>query len=255
MSIDEAQKTQFEQKGFLILRNHYSAAIMARVSDWLTEMQERPRGDKTEARYYERNINNDDNVLVRIENVFNSRNKQFRELLLDQHTIEILANLFGEAPVLFKEKANLKPPGCRADKLHQDQAAGWSRFANFFISMAIAVDANREDNAPMSILASGNYERKLMTEEWQPLSESDPPFEPYDEYMLLEADPGDVVFFDSYLPHGSPPNTGVHPRRNLYLTFNRESEGDLRKSYYEHKWSTYPPNEPDQARENASHRV
>jgi len=37
-----------------------------------------------------------------------------------------LTNLFGEPPVLFKEKINYKLPGCRPDKLHQDQAAGWN---------------------------------------------------------------------------------------------------------------------------------
>jgi len=30
-----------------------------------------------------------------------------------------------------------------------------------------------------------------------------------EEYTLLEADPGDVIFFDSYVPHGSPANTAI----------------------------------------------
>jgi len=43
-------------------------------------------------------------------------------LLLTKNTIDCLTGLFGEPPLLFKEKINYKLPGCRADKLHQDQA-------------------------------------------------------------------------------------------------------------------------------------
>ena len=150
--------------------------------------------------------------------------------------------------MLFKEKVNDKLPGCRADKLHQDQAAGWNAYCDFFITMAIAVDENRLDNAALSFLNSGNYEKKLMSEEWRPLSEDDPPYRPEDEYVLLEADPGDVIFFDAYVPHGSPPNTGSRQRRNIFLTFNRESDGDMREKYYRDKWESYAPNRADEAR-------
>ena len=72
---------------------------------------------------------------------------------------------------------------------------------------------------------------------------------------LLEANPGDVVFFDSYVPHGSPANTSNAPRRNIYLTFNRKSAGDLRMRYYHDKWKSYPPNKPGQGRSSGSYRV
>jgi ectoine hydroxylase-related dioxygenase (phytanoyl-CoA dioxygenase family) len=87
------------------------------------------------------------------------------------------------------------------------------------------------------------------------LTEDDPPYEPRDEYALLEADPGDVIFFDCYVPHGSPANTGTQSRRNIFLTFNKASDGDMRQRYYTDKALTYPPNEADSAREEASFRV
>lgn len=94
-----------------------------------------------------------------------------------------------------------------------------------------------------------------MAPEWKPLTQQDPPYSPSDEYMLVEADPGDVIFFDSYVPHGSPPNTGTRSRRNIYLTFNRLSAGDLRAGYYADKWASYPPNSPEQARYSDAYRV
>lgn len=53
------------------------------------------------------------------------------------------------------------------------------------------------------------------------------------EPVLVE--PGDVVLFDSYLPHRSSPNTTASSRRLAYLTFSPLSEGDHRLAYYEAK--------------------
>ena len=94
-----------------------------------------------------------------------------------------------------------------------------------------------------------------MSEEWQPLTEDDPPYQPEDEYVLLEADSGDVIFFDAYVPRGSPANTGGRSRRNIFLTFNRESDGDMREQYYRDKWANYAPNQEDEARTEKSFRV
>ncbi len=176
-------------------------------------------------------------------------------LLLTKNTIDCLTGLFGEPPLLFKEKINYKLPGCRADKLHQDQAAGWNAYSDFFISMGIVVDENRKENAALSFMKSGNYEKKLMGEEWKPLTEQDPPYQPEDEYVLLEAEPGDVIFFDCYVPHGSPANNSNRSRRNIFLTFNRQSDGDMRDKYYADKWAVYPPNQADHVRAEGSYLV
>jgi ectoine hydroxylase-related dioxygenase (phytanoyl-CoA dioxygenase family) len=51
----------------------------------------------------------------------------------------------------------------------------------------------------------------------------------------LEAAPGDVVVFDSYVPHRSDTNRSDRPRRVLYLTYNAASRGDHRDRYYADK--------------------
>ena len=45
--------------------------------------------------------------------------------------------------------------------------------------------------------------------------------------------PGDIIFFDSYVPHRSGPNKTNAPRRVLYATYNKLSEGDARLQYYD----------------------
>jgi ectoine hydroxylase-related dioxygenase (phytanoyl-CoA dioxygenase family) len=255
MFLTTEQTKEFESKGFIVVKGFFDKAAIDKVSACLDELRDKQPGDGQEAKYFEKSTFSGENILVRIENVLGDHNPELADLLVTAKAIECLTQLLGEPPVLFKEKINYKLPGCRPDKLHQDQAAGWNAYCDVFITMGIVVDANRMANAALSFMVSGNYERRLMTEEWQPLTEDDPPYQPAEEYALLEADPGDVVFFDAYVPHGSPANTSDRSRRNIFLTFNRQSDGDMRAKYYEDKWASYPPNEIDDARSEASYRV
>lgn len=255
MTLTEEEKKEFDDRGFTVIRGFFDKHTMAAVSAWLDDMRNILPGEGEEAMYYEQSAATGENVLVRVEHILGDHNPEITGLLLSPQTIDCLTDLFGEPPLLFKDKVNYKLPGCRPDKLHQDQAAGWNAYSDYFITMGIIVDANRKDNAAMSFMKSGNYDKKLMTEEWQPLSDDDPPYQPEDEYMLLEADPGDVIFFDCYVPHGSPANNSSRSRRNLFLTFNRQSDRDMRDRYYTDKWSTYPPNDAGHARSNETFRV
>ena len=255
MSLTQDQVSQFESRGFVVAKGFFDAMQVEALSAWLDELRDKPVEAGEEAKYYESSPISGESILVRIENLFGGRNREASALLISEKTRDALRQLLGEAPVLFKEKVNYKLPGCRPDKLHQDQAAGWGAYCDSFVTMAVAVDENRYDNAALSIMCSGNYEKKLMCEEWQPLSEDDPPYQPEDEYALLEADPGDVIFFDAYVPHGSPANTSKRSRRNIFLTFNKESDGDMRERYYRDKWASYAPNQADEARQDESFRV
>lgn len=255
MELSAPDVEQFRQRGYCVHQGFFARAEIEKISDWLDSLQAARPGKGPEARYYEQSPVTGNGILVRVEHILGEHNPEMTRLMLAPRVLDALRSLFGEAPMLFKEKVNYKLPGCRADKLHQDQAAGWNAYSDFFITMAIVVDQNRRENAALSFLATGAYERTLMGPEWQPLTEADPPYEPSGDYQVLEADSGDVVFFDSYVPHGSPPNTSDQPRRNIYLTFNRRSDGDLRLRYYRDKWANYPPNNPGQARRVGSYRV
>ncbi|MDP2325822.1 MAG: phytanoyl-CoA dioxygenase family protein [Gammaproteobacteria bacterium] len=255
MELSTHDVEQFRQRGYCVRPGFFDRAEIKRMSDWLDSLQTAPPREGAEACYYEQSPVTGDGMLVRVEHILGDHNPEMTRLMLAPKVLEALSSLFGETPVLFKEKVNYKLPGCRADRLHQDQAAGWNAYSGLFITMAIVVDANRRENAALSFLSTGAYARSLMGPEWQPLTDADPPYEPAGDYQVLEANPGDVVFFDSYVPHGSPANTSNQPRRNIYLTFNRQSDGDLRMRYYRDKWASYPPNNPGQARGVGSYRV
>ena len=253
MSLNEKQVEEFKSKGFIVLKNFFKTPDMDRVSKYLDDLCKKDGGN--EAKYYEISTINNNNILVRIENVMTEHNLELKNLLITMKAKECLSRLLGESPVLFKDKINYKLPGCRADKLHQDQSAGWNAYADFFITMGIVADKIGKDNSALSFMNSGNYKYKLMVPEWNPLSEEDPPYQPENEYTLLEADPGDIIFFDSYVPHGSPANTGNRSRRIIFLTFNKLSSGDMRTKYYADKWKRYAPNKAVNARESKTFLV
>jgi ectoine hydroxylase-related dioxygenase (phytanoyl-CoA dioxygenase family) len=74
-----------------------------------------------------------------------------------------------------------------------------------------------------------------MGEEWKPLEEARLSLQP------VPTAPGDVSFFDSFVPHGSKPNLTATARRVLYLTFNLAAHGDQRARYYADKHAAFPP--------------
>jgi len=57
----------------------------------------------------------------------------------------------------------------------------------------------------------------------------------------VQTDPGDVIFFDSFVPHASGPNRTAAPRRVLYVTYSRACDGDHRARYFADKRRDFPP--------------
>src|ERR1044071_7335107 len=56
------------------------------------------------------------------------------------------SRLFGEPAVLFKDKINFKLPGGDGFKPHQDQQAGWSTYADVFLTAMVSIDDTTADN-------------------------------------------------------------------------------------------------------------
>ena len=75
-------------------------------------------------KYYEKDIRNKKNMLVRAE-YFYKKNFVLTKLIDSRKIKSTLKKLTGEKCIIFKEKINFKPPGCKEDKLHQDMQGDW----------------------------------------------------------------------------------------------------------------------------------
>jgi hypothetical protein len=208
-----------------------------RISQWTDELQARPEAAGRQMMYFEPSLlEPGERVLQRIEN-FCPFHGGFADLCDADTLCGSVSQLFGEPAVLFKEKINFKLPGGGGFKPHQDQQAGWSSYADLFITAMVSIDSTTAENGCLELCA-GQHTRGLLGDEWTPLTD--------DDMRRLGARPvptraGDAVFFDSYTPHASAPNLTAERRRVLYITYNRRSAGDHRARYYGDKRKSFPP--------------
>ena len=156
-----------------------------------------------------------------------------------------LGRLLNEPYVLFKDKINFKWPGGGAFPPHQDFPAFEFFGPKEHITAMVCVDAATLENGCLHV--AHNWKETFKEE-----TSSGNLVLPYIEggkghgsikpdlcakitWLPIEAEPGDVVFFDSFVPHYSEPNRSGSSRRAMFFTHNRMKEGDHRVAYYHTK--------------------
>lgn len=184
----------------------------------------------------------------------NGYSKSFYEKITRPIKLELETKI-GKSLVLFKDKCNLKNPGGGAFPPHQDAPAYIGYGPNYFITVALFLDDATKYNGCLHFAT--NYKdikssvRELI-------------YTPFGEFPILQyyeggdnngdiftdtqrqfewdeatAKRGDLIIFNSYLPHFSYKNNTVNSRRVIYLTFNLSEEGDYYEEYYTKKWEDY----------------
>jgi hypothetical protein len=175
-------------------------------------------------------------IVQRIEN-FCPHHMGFDKLMRGSPLQAAVEKLLGVPAVLFKDKINFKMSGGAGFEPHQDQQAGWSSYAPLFVTALVSIDPTSIENGCLEI-SSSPRQSGLIGREWEPLTSHQMAGL---DLVPVPTRPGDVVFFDSYVPHASRPNLTPDPRRVLYVTYNRASDGDHRASYFADKRESFPP--------------
>jgi len=233
---DERIET-FHRDGFLVARQLVSAGDARVLGSWIDDLAAQPPAVGRQMVYFEDSVAAPPTrVLSRIEK-FAEHHDGLGRLVGDARLVSLLAAMLGDDPVLFKDKINFKMPGGQGFAPHQDIQPGWDDYAPYFVSVLIAVDANTLENGCLEV-AAGAHRRGLLGRRWEPLSGDELAGLEFHPYPLA---PGDAIFFDCFAPHQSKPNLTDRPRRNLYLTYNRLSDGDFREPYFAAKRKNYPP--------------
>jgi phosphonate degradation associated HDIG domain protein len=240
-----AQQTAFwRQHGYLKITGALGTAQLTALSAWVDDLAQRPETPGLWMKYFEPgqpsqhgNAAADARLLCRVEN-FLQYHDGFAQLINGRRTLAMLTQLFDEPAVLFKEKVNFKLPGGNGFAPHQDAPAFTSFGQSIHITLMISVDATHPANGCLEIAPHPGARTLLPTAADGTI---DHDVAERLEWTPLPTQPGDLVFFDSYLPHRSAPNTTDRPRRALYLTYNRASEGDHRAAYYASKRAAFPP--------------
>jgi hypothetical protein len=227
----------FRRDGFLVCKNMFTQSEMQEVSSFIDRLIALPPDKNGAMVYLEDSLKAPSQRIVSRIEKFVEADRSLADFVHSPRLIDALEVLLSDAPILFKEKINFKMPGGSGFAAHQDIQPGWDDYCPYFISVLVTVDESTIANGCLE-LSAGHHKKGLLGARWEPLTEEQLKgitFVPY------EMQPGDVAFFDCFAPHQSKPNLTEKQRRNIYLTFNRKSEGDHRLRYFADKRANYPP--------------
>lgn len=231
---EAAEIAAMRETGYLVVPGFFDADETRALVAWTGDIAAAPEVVGGQMVYHEDSlIAPGQRVVQRIED-FCSRHPAMDRAARHGALSRWLDRLMGGETVLFKDKINFKYPGGDGFKPHQDQAAGWTRYAPLFVTALVTIDAATIENGCLEI-ANAPRRSELAGAEWAPLDEDTLGLVP------VPTQPGDVIFFDSFVAHASKPNLTAAPRRVLYLTYNLASDGDHRARYFAEKRAAFPP--------------
>lgn len=237
LPLGDAELETYRRTGWLVQRGFFDARETADVTHWTAELARMPEVPGEHMVYYEPSLADPaKRVIQRIEN-FCPYHAGFDGLVRHGKLSRAIDQLMDGETCLFKEKINYKMAGGAGFEAHQDQQAGWSTYAPIFVTALVCVDHATIENGCLEMPTVARLSG-LIGREWEPLTpENMASF----ELLPVETFPGDVVFFDSYVPHASKPNMTEKDRRMLYLTYNLVADGDHRHRYFAEKRANFPP--------------
>lgn len=235
------QIQSYDRDGFLLIKakDVWTAAERKLIGASVDLMADWPEKPGHYMKYFEPNLHDPTGpkLLCRMEN-FAQYNPGLDFILAGEKLPSMCSDLFNSPSIMYKEKINYKLPGSAGFAPHQDVAAGWWLYQQtLHISCLVSIDAATEANGCLEVVA-GKHIEGMMSDEWKEI-----PAEKVAkmDWQSVPTEPGDVLFFDSYVPHRSAPNSTNSPRRVLYATYAKASEGDWRSRYYADKRAAFPP--------------
>ncbi len=230
--LDRSILAHWQQRGWIHLPGWFNDEEMSRLQQVTTALEALPEAAGKWMKYYE-----GDQLLCRVEN-FLQYEPLFDEICRGEAALNLLSQLLGKEAVLFKEKINFKLPGGEGFAPHQDAPAFTSFGQSFHITMMLSIDASTLHNGCFEIADVPRQVSQLAVNDDLTISKRE-----VDAltWQPVETKPGDLLLFDSYVPHRSAPNDSAVARRALYATYARASDGDHREAYFDEKRRAFPP--------------
>lgn len=237
--VSPALREAYDRDGFVVVRSLFDPAIMAEASaeaDRLLTQYDHLRDVKNMRCRWQDNVFTGECTFETFDPVIDL-GRVCERLALHPRLLDVIAALYGEPARLFKDKLIYKPPGVKGYGLHQDWIA-WPGFPRSFLTVLVPFDAADRDNG-CTVVYPGYHRGGPLTPQDGKYREL--PAGTVDEAravpLLLE--PGDVAVFGGFTPHRSDPNVSDRWRRQLYLSYNADSDGgDQRDRHYRefHAW-------------------
>jgi phytanoyl-CoA hydroxylase len=230
--LSQEQKSQFQTEGFLIVKGLFEERQLREIEDTFEGISHR-----TVKGYFEPDlITESPDPLKRYPRVMHPHrfNDTAKKYMLHKPVVAVLEDLFEEPPLAAQSMFYYKPPGARGQALHQD---------NFYLKVEpgnciaawTSIDAADEDNGGLLVVPK-TQDYDTVCPELADAKESftthyvKPPKE--QKAVSVVMDPGDVLFFNGNLIHGSYRNkTKDRFRRAFICHYANESATHISKYY------------------------
>lgn len=166
-------------------------------------------------------------TVVRKLDDFTQEDPRLAVILEHPALIHIVEQLAGEKTVKIQEMALLKPPQGREKPWHQDHAYFNSDNSKHIVGVWIALDEATIANGCMHVLPGKHHEPVIhfSRRDWQICDTTTLAIK--QKCLAIPLKPGSVLFFDSFLPHGTPTNNTNQRRRAIQLHFKPATAGDI----------------------------
>ncbi|MEX0655384.1 MAG: phytanoyl-CoA dioxygenase family protein [Phycisphaeraceae bacterium] len=224
VTLSDAQLTAYEQQGYLIVPGLFDAADVQRLRTFFDDLAERGEPVERNGGSWQPDLSDAGrrDPLKRYPRVMHPHRFDkavCQRYLLDQRVHGVLRALLKQEPVACQSMFYFKPPGARGQAFHQD---------NFYLAVKpdsciaawTAIDPSRPDNGGLFI-CPGTHRMDLVCPEQ---AESDQSFTTElvrppagIEPVPAELEPGDVLFFNGSVIHGSYPNATQDQWRRSFI--------------------------------------
>lgn len=234
------QVSAFHTQGYLIVKGLYSQDEVATIKNFFDDIAAK---GETIPGHWELNVDtsnpdpaNPNDILHRYPRVMHPHrfDPMSKRMMLHAGVHDVLASLLDEEPVACQSMFYFKPPGARGQALHQD---------NFYLDVMpdtciaawLAVDSANPDNGGLMVIPNTH------TLPIQCPSMADPSVS-FSTHLVnapkgLKAtpvilEPGDVLFFNGNVIHGSGPNRSQDRWRRSFIShYMRKSTTSLSGGY------------------------
>ena len=226
--IQQHHKSFFKKNGYIILPNQLTYKLKQNLLQGVLDIQFDSLNKKTK-HIHNFELNSSYNKTILRSEHFTHNNNNIKSLLQDSSLNYIINNITDSNYTLYKEKINYKYPNTGSFKPHQDITAYPNSHNHITCLIPLCNTHLLNGSIQFSPLQYNNLYKKTILEHHNGvIIQSDKlKWEP-----PIKANFGDIILFNSYIPHKSTQNISTSPRKSLYLTFNDSNEGNLRDTYY-----------------------
>jgi hypothetical protein len=206
---EKSRFAQYQREGYLLARGLFSPAEAARCLEHFMQL-------RTSGTYPLDHLGVDtdksDPILKYPRMTHIQRWDELgRQCLTDPRVARWLSRLTGQAPLLVQGMVYFKPPHSRGQALHQDQFYLKAQPGTCMAAW-MALDPADEENGCLQVVPGSHLLPVLCTQKADTaLSFTDVavPVPAGLEAVPVRMEPGDVIFFNGSLIHGSPPNASA----------------------------------------------